>query len=186
MPILPRSDRDAPPASTVSFDYGQLLQADKLTTAELEYLIGRKGRDAGPRCLADAYNDNKITAETLTALIGGVWSGAEYPDCELDRDEWRQLFNAAGFTVDGTAAERPAHPVRLWRGTVPERRTDWSWSTERTVAEGYANGTAARRPSGRLYTVLAPPAAMLCANTGRDEAEYVIDTRGLDIQEAAR
>lgn len=165
-------------------DYSQLLRASRLTTDELDYLIGREGRNAGPSLLSDAYGEAKITAETVTALIGGIWSGAEYPDRQLDHDTWRWLFNVAGFTVDGAPAPRPTEPIRLWRGTVPARRTDWSWTTDRSIAEGYANGTAARRPTGRLYVLLAPPEALLAANNGRDEAEYVIDTRGLAIWEA--
>jgi hypothetical protein len=168
------------------YDYGQLLRAATLTTDELDYLIGREGRDAGPSLLADAYSQGKITDATVTALIGGIWSGAEYPDQHLDRDNWRQLFDVAGFTVDGTSAPRPTEPILLWRGTVPERRTDWSWTTVRTIAEGYANGTAARRPTGRFYVTLAPPEALLCANNERGEAEYVVDTRGLTIWEAPR
>ncbi|MFE3522225.1 hypothetical protein ACFXOD_11625 [Streptomyces sp. NPDC059161] len=184
--MVARSDREEPIAVPIRFNYEQLLQADKLTTAELEYLIGREGRNSGPGHLASTYSDNKVTAQTATALIGHIWSNAEFPDRHLDRDTWRWLFKAAGFTVDGTPAERPAVPVRLWRGSVPERRTDWSWSTERAVAERYAFGNLNYRPPGRLYTVLAPPAALLCANTGRGEAEYVIDTDGLGIHEVPR
>jgi hypothetical protein len=166
--------------------YEQLLAADHLTADELEYLICREGRNHGPAVLFDAWFGKRIDRDTLAAVIGGVWSGAEYPDQCIDRIGWRHLFRAAGFTIDGKPAQRPDDPIRLWRGTVPERRTDWSWTTDRTIAEGYANGTAARRPKGRLYTVLAPPEALLCANNCRDEAEYVVDTRGLQIREAGR
>lgn len=181
----PPASSTAAPASLL-YDYGQLLRADKLTTAELDYLIGREGRNSGPENLADAYSDDKVTAETLTALIGGIWSMAEFPDRHLDRDTWRWLFKVAGFTIDGTPSERPTEPILLWRGSVPERRTDWSWSTERAVAQRYAFGNLNFRPIGRLYVVLAPPESLLCANTERDEAEYVVDTRGLNIQEAGR
>lgn len=166
-------------------DYARLLQAAELTTAEFDYLVGREGRDSGPTLLEEAYSEAKITTQTVTALIGDIWSGAEFPDQHLDRDTWRWLFDAAGFTIDGSPADRPAEPILLWRGTVPARRTDWSWTTDRTIAQGYANGTAARRPIGRLYVVLAPPEALLAANNGRGEAEYVVDTRGLNIQEIA-
>ena len=48
--------------------------------------------------------------------------------------------------------------MELWRGSVPERRTDWSWTTRRTVAQEYAAGTGVRRPTtGRLFRTLAPP-----------------------------
>lgn len=176
---VPHAVLDAP-----RYDYEQLLVADRLTTEEFDYLVGREGRNAGPAMLSEAYSDCRITAATVTALIGGIWSGAEYPDSHLDRDEWRWLFKIAGFTIDGVTADRPAEPILLYRGTVPERRTDWSWSTDRKIAEGYADGTAARRPAGRLYAVLAPPESLLCADNGRQEAEYVVDTDGLTIHEA--
>lgn len=108
---------------------------------------------------------------------------AEYPDANLDHDQWRDLFDTAEFTVDGHPAPRPDAPVDLWRGSVPDRRTDWSWTTDRAVAARYAIGGVGGRPTGRLYRITAPPAALLCANTQRDEAEYVVDTRGLDITE---
>lgn len=170
-------------ATAPRYDYEQLLGADRLTTEEFDYLAGREGRNSGPALLSEAYSDCRITAATVTALIGGIWSGAEFPDRHLDREEWRWLFNVAGFTVDGVRAARPAEPVLLYRGTVPERRTDWSWTTDRAVAERFAAGSGGR-PPGRIYTVLAPPEALLCACNGRQEAEFVVDTRGLHVQEA--
>ncbi|MDJ0341772.1 hypothetical protein [Streptomyces sp. PH10-H1] len=164
------------------YDYEQLLAADRLTTGEFSYLVGREGRNSGPELLLEMYDDDKIKADTVTALIGGIWSGAEFPDRHLDRDDWRWLFKVAGFTVDGIPADRPDHPVLLWRGTVPERRTDWSWTTDRAVAERFAAGSGGR-PPGRVYTLLAPPEALLCAYNGRQEAEYVVDTRGLTVHE---
>ncbi|MEV6679444.1 hypothetical protein AB0N09_21705 [Streptomyces erythrochromogenes] len=156
-----------------------------ITTDDFNELLGRAGRVNGPALLFDAWIGRKISQETLAAHIGPVWSGAEYPDRAVDRGSWRAMFRRAGFTVDGVPATRPDEPIRLWRGSVPARRRDWSWTTERAIAEGYAAGTAARRPNGLIYTVLAPPAALLCANpTERNEAEFVIDTRGLRIHEA--
>lgn len=160
-----------------------LPRLGKVTTDEFERLLGFAGMRNGPALLFDAYAGRHIDSATITAVIGPVWSTAEYPDQNIDRDGWRILFRRAGFTIDGKPADRPEEPLELWRGSVPERRRDWSWSTDRTVAEGYANGTSARRPQGRLYRVVAPPEALLCANAERGEAEYVIDTRGLRITE---
>ncbi|WP_413106176.1 hypothetical protein [Streptomyces sp. Inha503] len=66
----------------------------------------------------------------------------------------------------GRPAERPAGPVELWRGSVPERRSDWSWTTRRTVAGGYATGTGVHRPTtGCLYRTIASPSALLAHDT---------------------
>ncbi|MEU8620617.1 hypothetical protein [Streptomyces sp. NPDC048623] len=129
-----------------------------------------------------------IDTGTLITQAGRVRSMAEYPDTALDRAVWRTLFKAAGFTVDGRPAERPAHTVELWRGSVSERKADRSSSVSRAVAvaEAYATGTGtgARRPTtGRLYRVLAPPRAPLARNNGRAEDEYVLDTETLPITE---
>lgn len=152
---------------------------------QFEEHLDHAGRINGPAVLFDAWFGKQISPQTLAAVIGRVWQMAEYPDSCLPHTVWRKLFAAAGFTVDGVPAERPASPVEVWRGTVPERRRDWSWTTDRAVAEAFAFGHVRRRPTGRLYRALAPAQALLCANTVRDEAEYVVDTRGLRIAEVA-
>lgn len=165
--------------------YDLLLWADRLTTDELSWLIGLAGRTEGPTFLAEALSEDKITADTVAALVGSVWSSAEYPDRELDRDTWRWLFDVAGFTVNGKRAPRPAEPVTLFRGSVPERCTDWSWTRDLAVAELFAAGPRGRS-KGRLWVCEVPPAHMLAINTGRDEDEVVVDTRGLQITEYVR
>ncbi|MEW1552346.1 hypothetical protein, partial [Streptomyces tsukubensis] len=133
-------------------------RGDQLDAEEFMGLLIRAGRLEGPGLLSAAWSTGAITAATLAVHVGRVWSMAEYPDAALDRPVWTELFAAAGFTADGRPVARPARPVPLWRGSVPERRTDWSWTTRRAVAEGYATGTGARRPrTGRLYRTVAPP-----------------------------
>lgn len=165
--------------------HDELLAAGRLTTAELERLISRAGRTHGPRFLSQAYADDKVTADTVTALAGPVWSSTEYPDRQLDHDTWRWLFDTAGFTVDGKAAARPAEPLRLYRGAVPDRRTDWSWSRNLKVALKFAAGVRGRAP-GLLWVCDVPPSHMLAVNTERDEDEVVVDTRGLQILPASQ
>ncbi|MCX4482158.1 hypothetical protein OOK44_38120 [Streptomyces cellulosae] len=158
----------------------------KATADELDELTALAGRDDAPVLLYLAWQLGKADKAALTPHVGPSWSAAEYPDQMLTHTQWRALFRLVGFTVDGVPAPRPEQPLTLWRGSVPGRRADWSWTTDRAVAEGYARGTAARRPAtGRLYRLEAPPAALLCANTERDEAEYVVDTRRLTIREEA-
>lgn len=163
----------------------ELLASDWLTTDELQRLIDRAGRTYGPDFLHQAYLDGVVDKETVTDLVGRVWSMSEFPDRQLKRHVWRWLFQVAGFTVDGQRTERPTEPIELWRGTVPERRTDWSWTTDRAVAEKFADGMRGRLP-GQLYRLMAPPERLLCANTERGESEYVVDTEGLLIEEADR
>ncbi|SBT91376.1 hypothetical protein GA0115233_10308 [Streptomyces sp. DI166] len=165
--------------------YDLLLWADRLTTEELTYLMGLAGRTSGPMFLEEALSEGKIADETVTALIGDVWSSAEFPDRHLDHDTWRWMFDVAGFTVDGKQAQRPTEPITLYRGSVPERRTDWSWTRDIRVAEKFAAGSPGRPPS-RVWVCVVPPTAMLAVNTGRNEDEIVVDTRGLQITEYVR
>lgn len=162
-----------------------LLWAPRMTTEELAWLMGLAGRTYGPEFLAEALAEDKITDETVTALIGDVWSSAEFPDQHHDRDTWRWMFDTAGFTVDGKRAPRPAEPMRLYRGSVPERRDDWSWTRDIRIAEKFAAGSPGR-PKGQVWVCTVPPSHMLAANSYRDEDEVVVDTRGLQITEADR
>jgi hypothetical protein len=141
------------------------------------------GRANDPQLLADAWFGGRIELSTLVSNIGYIWTGAEYPNQCLNRATWRTLFSAAGYTKDGQPAERPSDRLELWRGSVPERRRDWSWSTDRAVAGRFARGVRGR-PPGRIYRVLAPPAALLCEINDRQESEFVVDTRGLRITES--
>ncbi|MFF2650363.1 hypothetical protein [Streptomyces sp. NPDC058045] len=163
--------------------YDSVLAAEQLTGEELQRLIDRGGRDSGPWLLQTAHTHKKITDRVLAELVGDVWSMADRPDRELTHDEWRLLFDAAGFTIDGQRTPRPTQPTLLYRGSVPERRSDWSWTKSVAVARRYAAGNVTGRAPGRLWVCTAPPAHMLTINTGRGEDEVVIDTRGLTVWE---
>ncbi|MET9676439.1 hypothetical protein ABZY68_25590 [Streptomyces sp. NPDC006482] len=159
-----------------------LLAGDRWNADQLGTVLGWAGRITGPYLLWEAHDGGLVDQTALAAHIGMVWSRTEFPDAALGHDRWRELWHAAGFTRDGHPAAQPAAPMELWRGSVPERRTDWSWTTDRTVAEEYAAG-GFRRKAGRLYRTFAPAGALLGAYNGRGEGEYVIDTRGLAIIE---
>lgn len=152
--------------------------------AEFETRLLHVGRVNGPALLFDAWFGGQITQTTLAATIGPVWSDAEYP-LALGQWAWRELFAAAGYTVDGQPAERPAGPVRLYRGATPNLRRRWSWTTDSSVAERFAAGDLRGRLPGKVYEIDAPPASLLCAINDRDEFERVVDTRGLRIREAS-
>lgn len=155
------------------------------TGDEIRYAVGSVGRDRGPELLVELFWEDLLTPEAAAATVGGVWNGAEYPDQCLDRLWWLVLFDLAGYTRNGKPAERPDRQLRLYRGSVPERRGDWSWTDDLTVARGYADGTRAQRPTGAVWTALVEPFRLLARNDGpdsRDESEYVVDTDGLAIE----
>src|SRR5487761_1177695 len=153
-----------------------------LTAAEFMTISLRAGRIHGPALLWNAVLLKVISEDALTSVIGEVWSMAEYPERCLTRRDWLEFFGRAGFTVNGKPAPRPATPAQLWRGSTHARRRGMSWSTDRSTAEKFAIEGFAGRPGGALYETLAPSSAVLCINSdGREEAEYVLDTRGLKI-----
>ncbi|MGW3091725.1 hypothetical protein [Streptomyces sp. NPDC001108] len=151
------------------------LAGDRWDAGQFGTVLGWGGRIAGPFLLWDAVDGGLIGGETIAAYIGGIWSRAEFPDSALGHDRWRAFFGLAGYTRDGVRVPRPAEPVELWRGSVPERRADWSWTTDRATAVQYAAGSHSR-PPGALYRLTAPPAALLCENNNRKEHEFVVDT----------
>lgn len=152
---------------------------------ELRLMIGRVGRNAGPAVLESLRCEDLLTHEAATALVGDVWSSAEYPEDYLGRADWLALFTLAGYTVDGKAASRPASPMRLYRGCPAQRRARMSWTSDLSRATWFAQG-GGYRDKGVVWTALVGPERLLCANLdstgGRGEAEYVINPDGLDIQ----
>lgn len=139
------------------------------------------GHYDAPRLLMECVSARVIEASTVTATIGAIWAAIRFPDRALERDQWRHLFGVAGYTIDGQAAQRPVEAIRVYRGSVSARRSDWSWTDSKRIATEFARGSY-RTPPGSLWTTLAPAGNILCRNTGRTESEYVIDTEGLDIQ----
>lgn len=110
-------------------------------------------------------------------MVADVWSKAGFPESLFDMPEtWRDLFEVAGYTLDGRPAPRQSQPVTVYRGCSAERRFGMSWTTDLDGARWFANRDL-RKGAGRLYVFDAAPASMLAFihESGRREAEYVID-----------
>ncbi len=161
------------------------VSGDTLTYDAFYTLCLRAGRVHGPKVLLDSWMQGRIDNAILSNSVAEVWSAAEYPEQALRRCDWRNLFYSAGYTVDGQLAERPTEPIRLYRGSIPQRRCGWSWTGDLDIAQRFAAGYETGGPIGRLagevWEIMAPPAALLSHITGRQEDEYVVDTRGLRI-----
>lgn len=145
----------------------------------LSTLMMREGRDAAADILATAWAQELIGARALQSNIGWAWSGPEYPLQALGEDQWRELFQAAGYTYNGRRRARRKRSTRLYRGATPSGARGWSWTTNLETAKSFAFGRMRGRPIGCVWTLMAPPEAVLAViSDQRDqEAEFVCDPR---------
>lgn len=151
------------------------------TPDELLTACCRLGRNDGPALLFDLHYSHLLTGEAATTNVARAWSSAEFPQRCLDWDTWSDLFDLAGYTVDGVRAVKPTEPIRLYRGAPEEGRGGAAWSADPEVARRFAEWIRGRRP-GVVWTALVEPWRLLCLITGRQEDEYVVDTEGLVIE----
>jgi hypothetical protein len=90
----------------------------------LDYLstaLIRVGRNHGPRIVDELYCNGKPTRQAAAVLVPDVWSMVEFPLNALGRDDWRWLFNFAGYTYNGKRRARPVSPASSTAG--PTRHT---------------------------------------------------------------
>ena len=72
----------------------------------------------------------------------------------------------------------------LYRGAPARYRRRWSWTSDIEVARKFASGALWESPeSSQVWTATVPPQHLFAVIDGREEAEYVVDTRGLRITE---
>ncbi len=136
------------------------------------------GRNAGTALLSDWWYGGKLTRDDLHAVIGDVWSGAEWPAAALGQREWVSFFRIAGFVSDD-GRPVPTEPIKVYRGSTWGRRRGMSWTEDRARAEWFAARWNARETGAGLVfeTTVQPEAvlALLNAEGGRKEAEVVVD-----------
>lgn len=154
------------------------------TAAEVDEAASRLGRNAYPALLFDLWLDGLLSPAAAASCVPAAWSAAEMPARALDDADWAELFDFAGYTVDGAPAGRPVAPLTLWRGAPAEHRAGWSWTEDRDLALWFAR----RVKDGSLWTAVVPPEALLARITTQrpGENEYVVDTFGLAISEEPR
>jgi hypothetical protein len=116
-----------------------------------------------------------VLSDDHAAYVMWAWSHCDNPQQVTDESEWLALFTQAGFVSEIGSAERPASPMKLYRGAPEDGRLRWSWSEDRSVAERFAGD------GGLVWVATVEPERLLGRTTTREEAEYVVDTNGLDV-----
>lgn len=102
-----------------------------------------------------------------------LWSGDGKVSSMLSLAQWRSLFTQAGYAQDGVPADRPAEPVRLYRGATVEGKHGMSWTSSLDTAKFFAIPTLG--DEGTIWTAVFEPEHLLARITARGEHEYVVD-----------
>jgi hypothetical protein len=150
----------------------------ELTADDIEAAASRLGRDHYPALIDSLVAYGWLTTSAAAVVVASAWSAAEHPQDALHEDEWRYLFEFAGYTVDGVPAPRPTAPVQVYRGADEAHRLGWSWTDDRKLAAWFAR----RWSAGQVWTLFAPPYRLLARISDQrpGESEFVVDTTGLD------
>jgi hypothetical protein len=161
-----------------------LTEAPDYDLDDLQMMLIRVGRNYGPYVVNELYCNGDLHPRQAQVVVPDVWSMVEHPLHALDRDEWRQLFNLAGYTHNGKRRAKPRKPRLLYRGADEEHRDGWSWTDDRDKAQWFADRIIHAEP-GQVWQATVEPARLLARITdGREESEYVVDTSGLAISPA--
>lgn len=176
----------------VIFDFDEAVEAFLSETVEptadnIHVAACSLGRNYYPALVCTLYHEGMLWgacgADVARTVVPAAWSAAEFPMIQLDAEEWRDLFDLAGYTMDGRPAERPGESLTLWRGALPEYRDGWSWTEDRDLAQWFAERPH-NRADGRVYAAIVEPSRLLAriSQERAGENEYVVDARGLRIE----
>lgn len=162
----------------VPFDAHHQVSRDELAS-----VLSGVGRNLAPGLMWDLHVLGVLSDDAYLETAG-AWSMAEFPLNTLDGEAWVELFDAAGYTVDGEPAVRPSGPLRLYRGAVDESARGWSWTDDLAVARKFASGELWRSVGlvGRVWVATVEPWDLLARITDRQEAEYVVDPYRLAVE----
>lgn len=146
----------------------------------------RADRNARPRLLAEAIEQDVLPAQEFIEAVCDAWVMAEEPEKEFGLGFWVPLFESCGFTRDGIEVEKPKEPQTLYRGAGYERERRMSWTDDLEMARWFAARAALDGPLGfgQVLRARVQPWRLLAQVhvSGRKEAEWVIDPRRLRIE----
>lgn len=127
-----------------------------------------------------------ITSECLTPqarreLAVSAWTGPEFPEANLSRAKWLQIFARTGFLTDRDGLVRPKASVTLWRGAIPSRKAGMAWTSDRDRASWFARRLSgvSTKEDGEVWRLTVEPGRVLARFVERGEEEFVVDTRRL-------
>jgi hypothetical protein len=166
------------------------------TVETLSTAMGRVGRNNCPALVMTTHVEVNLRPALAAWAVQEAWSGAEHPMMYLDKDEWLELFDLAGYTVNGKPSPRPTEAMTVYRGSDAEHCLGWSWTEDVALAQWFADRVIHTRP-GIVWRARVEPVRLLARITEsrlradppgftetRGESEWVVDTGGLDVQAA--
>jgi len=141
------------------------------------------GRVYGPIVIYDLDRYKVIDPAAYAPLVPYAWTRAEWPGTSLDIRIWRRLWKKAGFTIDGQPAPHPDAPVKVYRAAWPKYKHFMSWTDSLEIAKRFLR--VGYRVRQHLYQTTAQPENLLAYlhEEGRNESEWIVDTRKLEIRE---
>lgn len=155
-------------------------------------------RDAPWICYRLVVSES-LTPEAARSLAAWAWTMCEFPEANFEPDGWRLVFwtlsrDGRGILTDADPdhdrdpnrppLDVPDAPVRLYRGAVAARADGMTWTGSHERATWFAERfNGALDDTARVYTAVVEPHRIYARFDGRGEDEYVIDTRGLAIDE---
>lgn len=138
-----------------------------------------------PRLLLDLASHG-LRRSVLSKVVAPIWSKTNYPFAALCKDDWRLLFEGAGYTegIMGhlfSQAPRPATTQTLYRASLPEYADNFSWSADLELVRYWFVQRYRTHPDARIYSASVTPKRFLCRIL--DSGECVVETDGLEIVE---
>ena len=139
------------------------------------------------RVILVAAPAGELTGERLRTLLADWWCmGEGHSICGTGR--LVKLFQDAGFVTDTAGVGPPAGELTVYRGvTAGGNRRRLSWTLEPDIAAWYARRYALIHGRGAVLAAEVSPRHVLGIFHGRQEAEAVVNFRGLrNIREVER
>lgn len=141
---------------------------------EMLTAMARVGRNYSPYMVDTLAHALGEWHESIAGTVHDAWSAAEYPEDSAETERWIELFEEAGYRVDGEPAPRPDE-ITLYRGAPEGRVQRMAWTSSLAVARKFAHSSLRGREEGRVWSITIPGAWLLAHISGREEHEYIVN-----------